>query len=274
MKKYALIFLKGFIIGFCMLVPGVSGGTIAVLFGIYRELVSTVSSFFKNFKKNFLFLFTFCIGALPGFYLASKVLSPLLEKFPTIIPFLFCGIILAGVPFLWKKSGIKKPNWKHLIALLGGIAVIILIELLPEANISVIGSSQMQFTDILVLLCVGICVVISMVLPGLSTSHILLIFGMYNQTLDAIKTFNFGFIIPFGISVIVGIFLIAKLIDFLFKKFPEIMYCVIIGFVVASIYAVIKVLPVGIDWVYSIALFLIGFFGIGFVLLKFGGDQK
>ncbi len=273
LKKYVILFLKGFIIGFCMLVPGVSGGTIAVLFNIYRDLVATVSGFFKDFKKNFLFLAVFCVGALPGFYLSSKLLGPLLSKFPTIIPFLFCGIILAGIPFLWKKTGVKAPSWKNLLALLGGILVIVLIELLPEANTSLIGS-DIKFMDIIVLLCVGICIVVSMVLPGLSTSHILLVFGMYSQTLEAIKNFDWKFILPLGISVLIGIFLIAKLIDYLFKKYPTTMYFIIIGFVLASIYAIISVWPTGWDWVYSIVLFAIGLFGVGFILNKFGSTKE
>lgn len=271
MKKYLMTFIKGFVIGFCMLVPGVSGGTIAVLFGIYRDLLTAVSTFFKNIKQNFLFLFALVIGAIPGFYLSSLVLGPLLERFPTIIPFLFCGIVLAGIPFLWKKAEIKKIEWKHLIGLFGGALFILAIMLLPELGITFSPdmTNGIDFKGIIFLLIAGFFIVLSMTLPGFSTSHVLLIFGIYEPFLNAISNLDFAFLIPIAISVVVGIFLITKGIDYLFKKYTQIMYCIIMGFVATSIVAIITIWPVGIDWLYSIILFVIGLVGTCYILFKF-----
>ena len=114
--KYTILTsLKGLLIGASMLVPGVSVGTMAILLGIYDELICSVNNIFKDFKKSFFFLFKFCIGAVIGFILFARLISTALDKYERPVMYLFIGAILGGIPLLIKQSEIKKNNIKQII---------------------------------------------------------------------------------------------------------------------------------------------------------------
>jgi len=261
MKRYILALIKGFIIGVMMVVPGVSGGTLAIIFGIYSGLIDAISNLFKNFKQNALFLLSFIIGALPGFYVTSRFLGPLITQYSTIVVFLFAGLILAGLPVVVRKAQIQKLHWQHLLAILLGIAFIVGVTFIPETNVAIIGSDSVTFVDILFLLLVGFVCCLSILLPGISTFHMLYVFGLYDKVTTAIANLDILFLLPIGISMLIGILLLSKVVNYLLKNFPTIVYCVIIGFVVASVVVMFKAWPAGLEWLWSILLFILGLVG-------------
>ena len=131
MLEISLI-LKGFFIGASMLVPGVSGGTMAMILGIYDRLVSSISSFFKHKKESFFFLLQFVLGAGAAFLLLSGFMAALTERFPEQTAFFVLGAILGGIPVIWKASTIRRPSVSNFLWLAAGILMVVALSFLPK----------------------------------------------------------------------------------------------------------------------------------------------
>ncbi len=272
LKGSLAIMLKGFVIGSSMSVPGVSGGTMAILLGIYDKLIGSISNFLKDLKGNIIFLMKFCIGAAVGIGSLAFVIEWLLERFPLPVSFFFLGAVIGGIPALYKKT--KESEWKMSSAIyfLIGLVVVIAIGYLPVGNFDI--SSGSGLVHYLMVLGTGIIIALALVLPGISTSHMLLVLGMYDAMITAITEFNLVYIGIIGISTVVGIFLITKPIEWTLNKFPHQTYCMIIGFVLGSTSEIfrdkiIPAIPEGRDvswWVVSaiisIITFVLGYFAI------------
>lgn len=238
MKDTFLIIVKGFIIGSSMSVPGVSGGTMAILLGIYDRMISSVSHFFKDVKNNFLFLFKCCIGGVIGIGSLAFVIKWLLELFPIPVSFFFLGAVVGGIPALYKKTKESPFKISSGIYFLLGLIIVIAIGFIPTGNLDF--SNNTGITQIFMLLVTGIIIAIALVLPGISTSHMLLILGMYDAMLLAITEFNIIYLGVLGIAVLIGVILITKPIEWTMTKFPHQTYCMIIGFVLGSTTEIFK----------------------------------
>ncbi len=256
--KSFLVPFKGFVIGSSMTVPGVSGGTMAILLGIYDQLIGAISHFGKEPKKNIKFLLKFGIGAVVGFAALASAIGWLLETFPIPVSLFFFGAIVGGVPALYRKTRVKAFSTSSAIYILLGFAIVIGIGLLPQGLMP--SGTDLNFVSLLVWLFAGIVVSLALVLPGISTSHMLLVLGVYGtlsgsidtvalwvKTLikqllgdgSAASTVGVGeaitFIALLGISTLVGVFLITRPLEWTMKKFPHQTYCMILGFVVGSL---------------------------------------
>lgn len=238
MKDTLLTIMKGFIIGSSMSVPGVSGGTMAILLGIYDRMISSVSHFFKDMKNNFWFLFKCCVGAVIGIGSLAFLIKWLLELFPIPVSFFFLGAVVGGIPALYKKTKESPLKISSGIYFLLGLIIVIAIGFIPTGNLDFTNSTGI--TQILMLLVTGIIIAIALVLPGISTSHMLLILGMYDAMLLAITEFNIIYLGVLGISVLIGVVLITKPIEWTMNKFPHQTYCMIIGFVLGSTSEIFK----------------------------------
>lgn len=265
-KNHALTSFKGFIVGSTMVIPGVSGGTMAIILGIYKDLIHAITSLRKEFKKSVILLFEFVVGAVIGFLLLADLIEMLLKKFEQPTMFFFIGAILGGIPLLVRESKIdvKKPNdiLTGVISLAVGIALVICIGKIPPNVLSFEGSMGLSSVPLVVL--TGIIIAIALVLPGISTSHMLLILGMYDYIIT-IKSHIFdslGFIIALGISVVIGIFLITKPIEILMDKFPKATYIAIIGFVIGSVIDVFPAMPTGVGIVWCAVTIVCGYFAM------------
>lgn len=281
LKSNLAIILKGFVIGSSMSVPGVSGGTMAILLGIYDKLISAISNFLKDLKGNIIFLMKFCIGAAAGIGSLAFVIKWLLEMFPLPVSFFFLGAVIGGIPALYQKTKETSIKFSSVIYFLIGLVVVIAIGFIPVGNFDI--STGSGLTHYLLVLATGIIIALALVLPGISTSHMLLVLGMYDTMLAAITEFNLVYIGIIGISTVVGIFLITKPIEWTMKKFPHQTYCMIIGFVLGSTSEIFrdKIIPVipdsaGLSWwipsvLISILTFVLGYFAILF-LSRFSND--
>lgn len=280
-KDDLTIILKGYTIGSSMSVPGVSGGTMAILLGIYDRLISSISNFFKDIKGNILFLLKFCIGAGAGICSLSFLIKWLLEKFPIPVSVFFLGAVIGGIPALYKKTKESRLRISSGIYFLLGLLIVLSIGFIPAGSINI--SFGSGITHYLMLLVTGVVIALALVLPGISTSHMLLVLGMYDTMLAAITAFDIVFIGLLGISTLIGVFLITKPIEWILNKFPHQTYCAIIGFVLGSTAEIFrdKILPAlpesadALWWtgtvLISIAALILGFMAIK-ALSRFQND--
>jgi putative membrane protein len=282
-KDTLLVMLKGFIIGSSMSVPGVSGGTMAILLGIYDKLISSVSRFLKDIKGNIIFLMKVCIGAGIGIFTLSNVIKKLLEFAPIPVSLFFLGAVIGGVPALYKKTKTNdsKSTVSSIIYFIVGLAAVISIGFIPTGTISVASGSGVG--HYLMLFVTGVIIALALVLPGISTSHMLLVLGMYDSMLDAISSFDIIYVGTLGVATLIGIFLITRPIEWTMNKFPRQTYCVVIGFVIGSTWEIFydKIYPAipanaNIGWwvatvIISLITFALGFKAI-MALSKFSND--
>lgn len=244
--------LKGMVIGIANIIPGVSGGTMMVAMGIYDKLIHCITHLFKEFKKSLLFLIPIAIGMGIAVVGGSLGLELLFEKFPVQTNLLFIGLILGGLPAIWKKVKGNSIRGGHILAFLVFFVVVAGLALLGEREGNAADLS-LSLISIIKLFGVGVIAAATMVIPGVSGSMMLLLMGYYNPILTAISDFlhalvefdtngiltGIGILLPFGIGVIVGIFAIAKVVEYIFNKFPLYAYWAIIGLIVASPIAII-----------------------------------
>ena len=264
MLKSLFIIFKGFFIGGTMMVPGVSGGSMAMILGSYNRLIESIATFKRNPAKNTVFLIKFCIGAVLGIALFSRfVITPLLLRFPLQVSYFFLGAVAGGVPMIYKTAGVKKFNLNAIIYPVIGIIMVLLISLIPEGlftpgNTVTVGSVFLQMFG-------GIIVAIGLILPGVSVSQLLLMLGLYGSILSALNTFNLFPFIPMGIGVLIGCLVSAKLMDIAMKRYPEPTYLIVFGFLLGSLPELFPGIPRGIDIPICILVFAMGFCFIYFL---------
>ena len=241
MKEKLKILLKGMVFGIANIIPGVSGGTIALTLGIYEDLIKALSNILKSFKKSMSLLIPFGLGTAISIVVFSKIINYTLTKFPTMTILFFIGLIIGGLPLITEKVKGKKVKVRYIVLMLLTFAFILGISFLNENGNNVVLSSN-PLTYILLFL-VGVIAAATMVIPGISGSFVLMLLGYYKpiiNTIDELTSFNNVFqniliLIPFGLGVVIGIITIAKLLEYLFKKYKTETYYAIIGFIVASI---------------------------------------
>lgn len=244
--------LKGAVMGLSNIIPGVSGGTMAVSMGIYDRLIHCITHLFKEFKKSILFLIPIGIGMGIALVAGSFSVEYLFENFPLPTNLAFIGLILGGLPAVGKKIRGNRVKWGHVAALILFFALVVGLAAVGERE-GRAADLSFGFLNVLKLFGVGVIASATMVVPGVSGSMILLLIGYYNPVIAAINdfirsltTFNvdgilrgMGILVPFGIGVVVGIFAIAKLIEIVFEKFPMYAYWAITGLIVASPFAIV-----------------------------------
>lgn len=265
MKKtleYLKFFLCGILFGTANVIPGVSGGTMLVVFGIFDRLTDSISGIKKIFQ-NFWFLFTFALGAGAGILLSAKVIKTLFDSFPIQTNMFFIGLILGGIPLIY-KFGTSEKKVKPLCAVpfIIAMAAVIGLTVLDRMNIIDIAPDAVSGFDPVISLKLLICAAIAavtMIIPGISGSFVMMLLGVYQTVISALEEFNFYVLIPFAIGAVIGIILGAKLISLLIQKNKLMVYSALMGLVIGSVYAI---LPDGFGFNLQT--------GYGFVCLLFG----
>lgn len=244
--------LKGMVIGIANIIPGVSGGTMMVAMGIYDKLINCITHLFSEFKKNVIFLLPIVVGMGIAIVGSSFTIEKLFECFPLQTSLFFVGLVVGGLPLMWKNVKGKGLKVGHVIAALFFFALVVGMALVGESEGSAADLSFSLF-NVIKLFGVGVITAATMVIPGVSGSMVLLLIGYYNPILSAINDFiralvafdmagilqGIGVLAPVGIGAIVGVFAIAKLIEIIFNRFPLYAYWGIIGLIVASPIAII-----------------------------------
>jgi putative membrane protein len=255
--------IKGFIIGSSMLVPGVSGGTMAIILGIYDDLIHAVSSFKENVRANGILLLQYGIAGVLGVILLSGPMLEAVTIWNKPMMFLFLGAIIGSMPPLYKKATVFKMKKINIASMFAGLLIAYLITLFPEGMLAFDADSIL--ISVLILFAAGIFIAIALVLPGISASYILLMLGIYDLTLIALKSMNLFFLIPMTIGVLAGVFLTAGILEREMNRHPQFTYMLIIGFMLGSLLEVFPGLPSGIAILPCILTFALGFGTIFFI---------
>lgn len=246
---------KGILIGAGAILPGISSGVLCVIFGIYEKLIDSILGIFKDFKKNFTFLLPIFIGIGIGFVLFGRLLNYFFNCYENECKILFLGLILGSVPTLFKQVNQKKKfRLSFLLYTLINFSFGLFLFLL-EKNISTtyLYSSQSNY---IFLILSGFFMSAGVVIPGVSSTVILMCFGSYFIYLESISILNLSVLLPMGIGLICGAIFFLILIRFLLKNYSYQTYYSIIGFVLGSIFVL---LPNKISLL-SILLFSLGLF--------------
>ncbi len=244
---------KGILIGIGAVVPGISSGVLCVIFGIYEKLIDSVLGIFKDFKKNILFLLPIILGTIIGFLLFGNILNYAFTNFEAECKLLFLGLILGSVPSLIKDTNSKSPFKLYYIiytifAFLFGLLLFLL-----ESKMN--NLSSISNCNTLYLIFSGFAMSAGIIIPGVSSTVILMCFGIYNVYLQSLATLNLSILIPIGFGCLIGGFIFLLLIRFLFKKHYSQTSYSIIGFVLGSVFVLV---PNSFSFC-SVILFFVGF---------------
>lgn len=249
--------IKGMMIGIANVIPGVSGGTMAVSLGIYDKMIDSISGIFKHMRDSISFLFPLAAGMGIGIAGFTYMIEFLLSKHTFVTCMAFVGLILGGLPIILKglKSKMNGAGGNigiaGILAFLTAFAVSVGMPLL-KAGDAALTTIPVTVLNMAVLFILGIVSSATMVIPGVSGSMMLMIFGYYYGIINTIKGFldalriwdmaafmdGFMLLVPFGIGVILGIILIAKLISFLFERYGVPTFCAILGLIISSPFAI------------------------------------
>lgn len=239
MKSIFIHIIKGAIMGAANVIPGVSGGTMALVMGIYERLINSINHLnfntlkkifitrdFKSFAKNtdLFFLISITVGIFVSIFSLSILLEFLFETHKILVLSYFFGLIFASVFFVGKT--IKKYSPLSIFLFLIGFLI---------AGGMVFISPSSSNSSFLFLIISGAIAMCSMILPGLSGSFVLLLLGNYELIICAINDLNFSILVPFGIGAVSGIILFAKLLQFIFKKFRNNTISLLTGFIFGSL---------------------------------------
>ena len=278
MKDKILLVLKGFVLGIANIIPGVSGGTLAITLGIYERMIEAISHFFSNFKDNLKFVMFLGIGILISLGLFSNVIGFCLDNYQFATILFFIGIILGGMPILFKNvKGTK--NVGNILVFAIAFLIVMLMTFMSAGD-KTISLDTLSVGKIISLFFSGMIASASMLLPGISGSFVLMLIGYYYPIVNAIRSltkfeniFHNLVILGFaGIGILLGIILAAKLIEYLLDKYEVPTYYGIIGFVIASI---ISIFITAVSSLVSFAEIIIGIvlMIVGMFIAKFIGDK-
>jgi putative membrane protein len=251
-----------------MLIPGVSGGTMAILLGMYDELISALSKLRAQFKRNSLLLLQFLIGAGAGILLLSGPLLTALTLWTKPVLFFFTGAIIAGIPPIYRKVRVVRIKPKNILVAAVGAAVAVATEYLPSGLFSPSSGGGFDPIACVLLFVAGFVIAIALILPGISGSYVLLMLGMYDLTLTAIRNADLPYLLPLAAGVLVGTFATAGALDSLMQKHPQFIYMLIIGFMLGSVAQIFPGLPTGLYIPVCAVAFAVGF-GVIFWLGRF-----
>ncbi len=231
--------LKAFVIGSLMLIPGVSGGAVAIVFDEYDNLVDAVPGLFrrKTFIHSLVYLLVFALGGLLGVFLMSPVVSKIYEIYPIQMMYFIIGTIIATVPLIIRKSAMNRKNWYYILFVALGALIVYAVGRIPEGLIA--PSESMDFKTFCFQFLSGILISVGFVLPGVSISFLLVILGIYPLVIGAISDLNILPLLPIALGMAFGVVATTSCLKWALEKKPEVSYTVILGFLLFSGFSLI-----------------------------------
>lgn len=285
-QRWWHILSKAVIVGGTMTVPGASGGTMAMILGIYEDLIESVGSLpgllaeclyskdcspaareprtvaqsaagRQRLLACLCFLALFCVGAVAGMALLAKGVLSLLERYPMIVSYFFLGAVAGGIPLICRQANIKKITWQALVWPLTGLFIVYGLASLPEGLFAVGFSSNAAAAGIsslpqyLFQFLGGCILAVALILPGISVSQMLLMLGMYEPVMTAVSGLHFVSLIPLGLGAVLCTLLVTRLLGNAMERHPQPTYLLILGFVLGSLGELYPGLPTAWDMLFA-----------------------
>lgn len=286
--KYVKEILRGLLIGIAGIVPGVSGGTLAVSMGVYDKIIHAVTHMASDTKESIKTLLPYAVGMAIAMSGLAFLIEIMFVRYPFAASMTFVGLILGGVPALKKKIDWKKNGLKGYAAFLIVFCLMILMAVMGgergSGNIDLAGAYTGGFSSrisvILCLFCVGIISAATMVIPGVSGTMLLMMMGYYQPVLSSFNRLQSGFLtlhfsqviteqkilLPYTIGLIFGIFLCAHMVECLMENYENLTYSVILGLVISSPVVILWGIPLAktglIEIIAGLILLLAGTVGV------------
>ena len=253
--NFLISYAKGIALGAGAILPGISSGVLCVIFGIYERLINSILGFFKDINKNIRFLLPILLGIGCGIILFGNILVYLFENYNIPTLYTFMGLILGSIPIVLNKAN-NGHSFRLSYLLYSAISLLIaFILIMIENNLSY----NITSNNWIYLMLSGFFMSNGVVVPGVSSTAILMCFGIYDIYLNSVATLYFPVLIPMGTGLIVGGFLFLKLIQYLLKHYPVQTYYSIIGFVIGSIFVIYPGFILTPSYIIGLLCFLIGF---------------
>ena len=262
MKNSTINFIKGIFIGIGAVLPGLSGGALAAIFGIYEPLINAISNIRKDFKANVKFFIPVILGGIFGVFILSHALSYLLEYYLPEVSIFFVGCMLGIFPSLIKQAGAKGRGPIHIV-LTAGVAIFSFL-LLSNTFATAASTSPAAISTSTWVMSGGI-IGLGLTFPGLSPSNFLMYLNLYQPLNEAISNLNFAILIPVAIGGIFSIILTAKLVAYLLRVAYAVVYHIILGLVLTS---TVMIVPREFHSNLTIALCLIAGLTVGIVMSR------
>ncbi len=284
MKLFRLIgtylnqILRGVVIGVANIIPGVSGGTMMVSMGVYDTLIHSITHLFREFWKSVKALLPYAVGMLAGILIFASLISWGLENYELPTNALFIGLILGGLSPLLKKIDRKKIGAAAVIVFALLFALIIWLGLQNRESLQNADTIDMNAGQMILMVGLGMIASGTMIIPGVSGSLVLMLLGYYKAVTGALKAFGHALVhlefaamgqpalllLPFLIGIVLGIFGVAKLVEWLTGKYPSATYCGVLGLVVASPIALLINTDLSVSA--GVAVAAVMMFAVGFVI--------
>jgi len=240
--------IQGFIVGIGAILPGVSGGTLCYAFGIYDPVLDVLSDPIKGLKKHWKMMIFVILGGGLGFVGFAGITNWLLNLNEAVVLCVFVGLIAGTLPDIWKDAGKKGRGSGSYIALaISFVAIAVVFYVFKSVWHLTIAPNLAGW-----LIC-GLLWGLSFIIPGFSSSTLLLFFGIYEKMSEGISTLDFGVIIPLGLAMLATLLLFSRLMKLIFDKFYSIVSHCVLGFVVAT---TLMILPSFVTEWYNILIYI------------------
>ena len=255
--RFLTDFIKGLFIGIGAVAPGVSGGALAVIFGIYEKITDAIADVFKDFKKNVIFFFPIALGGGVGVLAFSKVMKYLFLHYDVQVKYLFIGLMIGTLPSVLRQANKKGFKRIYILPCIIAFGMTLLAIALENGAINIIPEAK---PGMLQLAAYGAIIGLGTIVPGISASFVLMYIGAYQVVLEGISNIDLTVLVPVGVGFVVSIILFAKLISLLFKKIYGYTYYAVLGFVMGSIIAIFPGIELNLKYLISIFIFAVGFY--------------
>lgn len=254
-------FLKGIAIGAGAILPGISSGVLCVIFGIYETLLNCTLNFFKNIRHNIKILLPIGLGTFVGIIIFGNILKYIFYAYPLQTKFIFIGLILGSIPGLIKQANSKQNFKPHYLFYFIGCFIIGLLLVILENRLSLNTNFSNKFNFLYLIVC-GFLMSAGVIVPGISSTLILILLGIYDAYLLSISSLYIPFLLPLSLGLIIGCICFMNLIKLFLDKFYEQTFFGIIGFTIGSIFVLYPGISSLTDFLIAVPSFLLGFCGI------------
>ena len=243
-----MLFIKGLIIGIGKIIPGVSGSLIAISLNEYENMVNSINHYFKDIVGNSKYLFKICLGILISIILFSNIIVKLIDRYYLYTMFIFSGFIMGSI------NDIKKNIKGDYIFIIASLILFLLI------NIYILNNNLLINKNFIYYVIGGFLDAVTMIIPGISGTAILISYGFYNEFIMALSNIDLNILIPFIIGMILGVLITIKIVAILFSKYNSKTYSSILGISIATIsIMIIKGINSGGNILVAILFFVIGY---------------